>query len=78
MNEPERFGRDVADDLMLDALLLALRMHVPKAFNATHENFIAMTSAKRSGLPDASAASFDARQKQLLEKMVLLRKLQAG
>ncbi|MGQ3051069.1 MAG: hypothetical protein ACT6S0_04730 [Roseateles sp.] len=73
MEDLERFGRDIADDLMLDALLLALRMHAPATFNGVHDRFIAMSPTKREGLPEQSRASFDARQKVLAEKLVMLR-----
>ncbi len=72
MIDMEEIGREAADDLMLDAMLLALRLHAPKAFSTTASEFIAMTQGKRANLPPDAHEGFDSRQKQLVEKLALL------
>ena len=67
-------GKQAADDSLLDAMLLALRMHAPAVFNATHEHFTVISKGNRERLPEEAQSGFDERHRVLAEKLVLLRK----
>lgn len=67
-------GKQAAEDSLLDAMLLALRMHAPAVFKATHENFTAISAGNRKRLPEEALNGFDERHRVLAEKLALLQK----